>query len=175
MALMVVPLWGKYRLSRGWGPCFLFFRVPRAGGDPDLSQRGIGLAGISFSRRRGAGGKAHAPRSSHRQKVVGTLPVCAKGSGSPPSRGTRDLWLLNPHLSRVILRRETPKQPRGSSLQDRVSPLGCFAALAMTRRRGSECPHIRVPREGGDLVRRFQAVSFVLGPRLRGEHGTCGF
>ena len=55
-------------------------------------------------------------------------------SGSPPSRGTRDLWLLNPHPFRVIARRETPKQPTGTSPQVRASPLGCFAALAMTRR-----------------------------------------
>jgi hypothetical protein len=33
----------------------------------------------------------------------------------------------------VIARREAPKQPRGPSARVRVSPLGCFAALAMTR------------------------------------------
>ena len=90
------------------------------------------------------------PGSPRRRGSSEAFPSRVFRSGSPPSRGTRDLWLLNPHLSRVILRRETPKQPRGTSLQVRVSPLGCFAALAMTRRRGSECPHIRVPREGGD-------------------------
>ena len=36
-------------------------------------------------------------------------------------------------IFRVIGRRETPKQPRGSSIQVRIRPLGCFAALAMTR------------------------------------------
>ena len=36
-------------------------------------------------------------------------------------------------LFRVIARRETPKQARGTSAQVRVRPLGCFAALAMTR------------------------------------------
>ena len=35
----------------------------------------------------------------------------------------------------VIARRIAPKQPRGSSIQVRFSPLGCFATLAMTRGR----------------------------------------
>ena len=35
-------------------------------------------------------------------------------------------------LNRVIARRSAPKQPRGMSIPVRVSPLGCFAALAMT-------------------------------------------
>ena len=38
---------------------------------------------------------------------------------------------------RVIARRFAPKQPRGTSTKVRVSPLACFAALAMTRREGS--------------------------------------
>ena len=33
----------------------------------------------------------------------------------------------------VIARRIAPKQPRGMSISVRASPLGCFAALAMTR------------------------------------------
>ena len=33
----------------------------------------------------------------------------------------------------VIARRTASKQPRGTSIQVRVRPLGCFAALAMTR------------------------------------------
>ncbi len=50
--------------------------------------------------------------------------------------------------SRVIARRIASKQPRGSSLQVRVSPLGCFAALAMTRRRdlGRPLTHPSPPR-----------------------------
>ena len=36
-------------------------------------------------------------------------------------------------LLRVIARRIAPKQPRGMSISVRVSPLGCFAALAMAR------------------------------------------
>ncbi len=53
---------------------------------------------------------------------------------------------LSAAFYRVIARRIAPKQPRGSSTLVRVSPLGCFAALAMTK---IYC-RSHVPREGGD-------------------------
>ena len=46
------------------------------------------------------------------------------------------------HL-RVIARRNAPKQLRGTSIQVRFSPLGCFAALAMTRQVKKPFPPLR--------------------------------
>jgi hypothetical protein len=58
-------------------------------------------------------------------------------------------------MFRVIARRIAPKQPRGTSTLVRVSPLGCFAALAMTQVTEKPCP----PLGGEGWVR---GVSMVL-------------
>ena len=49
---------------------------------------------------------------------------------------------------RVIARRIAPKQPRGISLEVRVSPLGCFASLAMTRVKEKPFPPFEGERVG---------------------------
>ena len=62
-------------------------------------------------------------------------------SAFPAKAGTQTLsHSLDVTLYRVIARRVAPKQPRGSSLPVRASPLGCFAALAMTRGWGRGYP-----------------------------------
>ena len=48
----------------------------------------------------------------------------------------------------VIARREAPKQPRGPSARVRVSPLGCFAALAMTRQENKALSPLEGERVG---------------------------
>ena len=80
-----------------------------------------------------------------KRKTVLRPTVCAR---NPKRRAS------NRPFCRVIARRIAAKQSRATTIQVLVSPLGCFAALAMTRGGGDPLPRLRryLPQRGKILL-----------------------